>query len=86
MRLACRAMNLAQILETLLDVISDALVRARRSNYRLSAHSLCAPRKCIGRNPKTGVEEAPITPRRVLFFRASNVLKQKINKMAGLAD
>ena len=31
-----------------------------------------------GRNPKTG-EEVPIKPRRVLVFRASNVLKQKIN-------
>ncbi len=32
----------------------------------------------IGRNPKTG-EEVPITPRRVLVFRASNIMKIKIN-------
>jgi integration host factor subunit alpha len=32
----------------------------------------------IGRNPKTG-EEVPITPRRVLSFRASHVLKDRIN-------
>ena len=32
----------------------------------------------IGRNPKTG-EEVPILPRRVLVFRASNVLKDLIN-------
>ena len=32
----------------------------------------------IGRNPKTG-EEVPITPRRVLVFRASNIMKSKIN-------
>lgn len=31
----------------------------------------------IGRNPKTGVE-APITPRRVVTFRASRMLKDKI--------
>ena len=31
-----------------------------------------------GRNPKTG-EEVPIDPRRVLVFRASHVLKNKIN-------
>jgi integration host factor subunit alpha len=31
----------------------------------------------IGRNPKTG-EEVPITPRRVISFKASNVLKQRI--------
>ena len=33
----------------------------------------------IGRNPKTG-EEVPIKPRRVLIFRASHVLKDKINR------
>ena len=31
----------------------------------------------IGRNPKTGVE-VPITPRRVLTFRASQMLKDRI--------
>jgi integration host factor subunit alpha len=31
----------------------------------------------IGRNPKTGLE-APITPRRVLTFRASQLLKEQI--------
>ena len=35
----------------------------------------------VGRNPKTG-EEVPITPRRVLVFRPSNIMKQRIN--AGL--
>jgi integration host factor subunit alpha len=33
----------------------------------------------IGRNPKTGVE-VPITPRRVMVFRPSSVLKSRINK------
>jgi integration host factor subunit alpha len=32
----------------------------------------------IGRNPKTGVE-VPITSRRVLTFKPSNVLKARIN-------
>jgi integration host factor subunit alpha len=32
----------------------------------------------IGRNPKTGVE-VPITPRRVLTFRASQMLKDQIS-------
>jgi integration host factor subunit alpha len=31
----------------------------------------------VGRNPKTGVE-VPITPRRVLTFRASQMLKDRI--------
>ena len=33
----------------------------------------------LGRNPKTG-EEVPITPRRVLVFRASNIMKTRINR------
>lgn len=37
----------------------------------------------MGRNPKTG-QEVPITPRRVISFRASNVLKDQINQ--GLTD
>ncbi len=33
----------------------------------------------VGRNPKTGVE-VPITPRRVLTFRASQLLKERVAK------
>lgn len=33
----------------------------------------------IGRNPKTGIE-VPITPRRVLSFRASQMLKDRIGQ------
>lgn len=33
----------------------------------------------IGRNPKTGVE-VPITPRRVMTFRASHMLKDRISQ------
>ena len=76
----------AQILETLLDEVSDALVRGE--TVKLSSFGsfvVRAKKMRIGRNPKTG-EEVPITPRRVLSFRASSVLKQKINKLAGLAD
>jgi integration host factor subunit alpha len=36
----------------------------------------------VGRNPKTG-EEVPITPRRVLVFRASNIMKTRINRGLG---
>ena len=32
----------------------------------------------IGRNPKTG-EEVPITSRRVIIFKPSHVLKNRIN-------
>ncbi len=44
----------------------------------------------IGRNPKTG-EEVPITPRRVLVFKPSNIVKNFINermraKMASMSE
>jgi integration host factor subunit alpha len=39
----------------------------------------------VGRNPKTG-EEVPIMPRRVLVFRASQVLKDRINGFAASAS
>ena len=32
----------------------------------------------VGRNPKTG-EIVPITPRRVIVFKASNIMKDRIN-------
>src|SRR3954465_14008072 len=35
-------------------------------------------RQRVGRNPKTGVE-VPITPRRVMSFRASHILKDRMN-------
>ena len=36
----------------------------------------------VGRNPKTGVE-VPITPRRVMTFRASQMLKDRISDLPG---
>ena len=40
--------------------------------------SVRSKRERIGRNPKTGVE-VPILPRKVLSFRASHILKDKMN-------
>ena len=74
----------AQIVETVLDEISYALIR--REDVKLSSFGSFLVRHKngrMGRNPNTG-EEVPIDPRRVLSFRASHVLKEKINKMAGL--
>jgi integration host factor subunit alpha len=36
----------------------------------------------VGRNPKTG-KEVPISPRRVMVFKPSAILKQKINGHSG---
>ncbi len=70
----------AELVESVLNEISDALVRGEM--VKLSSFGSFSVRqkgKRIGRNPKTG-EEVPILPRRVLVFRASHVLKNRINE------
>ena len=70
----------AQLVETVLDEVVQALVRGE--TVKLSSFGSFSVRqkgRRIGRNPKTG-EEVPILPRKVLVFRASHVLKNKINR------
>lgn len=69
----------SEIVESVLDELSSALVKG--DEVKLSSFGTFSVRQKngrIGRNPKTG-EEVPITPRRVLSFRASHVLKDRIN-------
>ncbi|MCV0396378.1 MAG: integration host factor subunit alpha [Rhizobiaceae bacterium] len=68
----------AQLVEMILDEICDAIVRGE--SVKLSSFATFHVREKnerIGRNPKTG-EEVPILPRRVMTFKASNVLKARI--------
>ncbi len=76
----------ADLVEAVLDEISDALVKG--DNVKISSFGSFAVREKgerIGRNPKTGVE-VPILPRKVLVFRASHVLKDRINGGAAGGD
>ncbi|WP_085902237.1 MULTISPECIES: integration host factor subunit alpha [Kiloniella] len=69
----------ADLVESVLNEISDTLIKG--DSVKISSFGSFAVREKgerIGRNPKTG-EEVPILPRRVLVFRASHVLKNKIN-------
>jgi integration host factor subunit alpha len=69
----------AALVELMLNEISAAVERGE--NVKLSSFGSFIVRskgERIGRNPKTGVE-VPITPRRVMVFKASNVLKARIN-------
>ncbi len=69
----------AQLVDVILEEISQALIKDEM--VKLSSFGSFQVRnkaQRIGRNPKTG-EEVPILPRRVLVFRASHVLKDKIN-------
>ncbi len=69
----------ADLVESVLELISEAL--ARSETVKISSFGTFSVRQKgerIGRNPKTG-EEVPILPRRVLVFRPSAVLKNRIN-------
>ena len=68
----------AQLVETVLDHLSDALVRGEQ--VKISSFGTFSVRDKtarIGRNPKTG-EEVPIQPRRVLTFRPSHLMKDRV--------
>ena len=69
----------AALVESFLSEISKCLERGE--TVKLSSFGSFIVRQKnerIGRNPKTG-EEVPIPPRKVLVFKPSNVLKDKIN-------
>jgi integration host factor subunit alpha len=73
-----------ELVELILREISEAL--AVGEPVKLSSFGSFGIREKgerVGRNPKTG-EEVPITPRRVLVFRPSNIMKERIN--AGLSQ
>ena len=68
----------AAIVESVLQNISDALVRGEQVKISsFGTFSLRDKGERIGRNPKTG-EEVPITPRRVLSFRPSQLMKDRV--------
>ena len=66
------------MVEAILAKICDAL--SVGENVKISGFGSFVLRdksERVGRNPKTGVE-VPITPRRVMTFRASQLLKERI--------
>jgi integration host factor subunit alpha len=72
----------AALVELVLTELADSL--ARGENVKLSSFGSFIVRQKgerVGRNPKTG-EEVPIEPRRVMVFKPSNILKQRINGRA----
>ncbi len=69
----------SDLVESVLDHVSDALVGG--DNVKISSFgtfSLRDKKARVGRNPKTG-EEVPITPRRVLTFRPSHLMKERVS-------
>ncbi|MDF0542057.1 integration host factor subunit alpha [Sphingobium sp. H39-3-25] len=68
----------AAIVESILEKISLALERGE--NVKISSFGTFVLRdkaERVGRNPKTGIE-VPIEPRRVLTFRASQSMRERV--------
>ena len=68
----------AAMIESILGHVTEALIGGE--NVKISGFGTFVLRdkgERIGRNPKTGVE-VPITPRRVLTFRASQGMRQRV--------
>ena len=68
----------AQLVEAVLEHMSDALVDGEQ--VKISSFGTFSVRDKtarVGRNPKTG-EEVPINPRRVLTFRPSHLMKDRV--------
>ena len=69
----------SELVESLLSEVSAALVRGEMVKFSsFGSFSVRDKNERVGRNPKTG-EEVPIVSRRVITFRASQVLKSAIN-------
>ena len=77
----------SDLVGSVLNEISDSLVKGE--TVKVSSFGSFYVRQKgerVGRNPKTG-EEVPISPRRVLVFRPSHVLKERINQsLSGKSD
>ena len=72
----------AQMVEDMLEEVCGAL--AKGETVKLSSFGTFAVRQKsqrMGRNPKTGVE-VPIAPRRVLTFRASQMMRANVAQEA----
>lgn len=68
----------AQLVESVLDHMSDALIAGEQVKISsFGTFSIRDKSARVGRNPKTG-EEVPIQPRRVLTFRPSHLMKERV--------
>jgi len=68
----------AELVEMVIDTVCDTV--ASGDSVKLSSFGSFLVREKserIGRNPKTG-EEVPITPRTVMVFKPSNLLKKAV--------
>lgn len=79
-RIGLSRQECTQLLETTLEAISDDLEKGNHVKLAKFGNFVLHDKKSrIGRNPKTG-KEAVISSRRVVTFRPSAMLRQKLAK------
>jgi integration host factor subunit alpha len=68
-----------ELVELVIRVLSERLAEGEAVKLSsFGSFNIRQKGERVGRNPKTG-QEVPITPRRVLVFRPSNIMKDRIN-------
>jgi len=73
----------AEMVEKVIQEIATCLERGEQVKISsFGSFSVRQKRERVGRNPKTG-ETVPIAPRRVIAFRPSNIMNDRINKALG---
>lgn len=71
--------NSAELVDEFIEEILVNLEKGKNVKFSSFGNfSLRQKEERMGRNPKTG-EEVPITPRKVLVFKASHLLKDRMN-------
>lgn len=76
----------ADVVESVLKHIADALEQGQHVKISgFGTFTLRDKRERVGRNPKTGIE-VPIAPRRVLTFRPSQIMRDRIASRSNGAD
>lgn len=69
----------SDLVESVINYVCDALLKGEHVKLAgFGTFSLRDKKERIGRNPKTG-EEVPITSRRVLVFKPSQVLRERVD-------
>ncbi len=69
----------AEMVEIVIQEIAACLERGEQVKISsFGSFNVREKRERVGRNPKTG-ETVPISPRRVIGFRPSNIMKERIN-------
>ncbi len=70
----------SDVIEAVFEVVKDALKSGERVQIAgFGIFDIREKGKRVGRNPKTG-EEIVISPRKVLTFKPSKILREEVNR------